>query len=378
MLTIKERKEANRIARRLIAANGTETVHVRTDGTVATTKLTFQSNDITFQEPEWNDICAITLGYQQALGLRSDGHLIYEGISCNTAHDLIELSTDYSDIAIGDSSGYLMGLSKEGNADYLDVSKVHKRGKNCIAVENNGYMIHQSGKVRCVGPGMTLEDGCHSPITALSGNENLVIYLQNDGTVKAAETDQEYEFHSSGFHSSIPAPANLLPSDTEHWNHIIDVAAGSCHVVGLKEDGTVVAAGNNIYGQCNVSDWTDIIAVFAGDFHTVGLKGNGTVLATGNNNHNQCNVSSWKLFKNIFQLEQEQMLNREILASKKQAQEYAKKQENFLKKRAELKNKVDALQAQIDNLSMVERLLHKKELQKKLDEAVEELMNLEL
>ena len=72
------------------------------------------------------------------------------------------------------------------------------------------------------------------------------------------------------------------------------------------------------------------------------------------------------------------MLNREILASKKQAQEYAKKQENFLKKRAELKNYVDALQAQIDNLSMVERLLHKKELQKKLDEAVEELMNLEL
>ena len=33
------------------------------------------------------------------------------------------------------------------------------------------------------------------------------------------------------------------------------VAAGWVHTVGLKSDGTVVAVGDNRYGQCNVGGW---------------------------------------------------------------------------------------------------------------------------
>ena len=36
------------------------------------------------------------------------------------------------------------------------------------------------------------------------------------------------------------------------------LATGWIHTVGLKRDGTVVAVGNNDYGQCDVSGWTDI------------------------------------------------------------------------------------------------------------------------
>jgi hypothetical protein len=50
------------------------------------------------------------------------------------------------------------------------------------------------------------------------------------------------------------------------------VAAGGYHRVGLKDDGTVVAVGDNTYGQCNVGNWTDITKVAAGGYHTVGLK----------------------------------------------------------------------------------------------------------
>ena len=42
------------------------------------------------------------------------------------------------------------------------------------------------------------------------------------------------------------------------------VDAGRSHTVGLKADGTVVAAGDNGDGQCNVGDWTHIIQVAAG------------------------------------------------------------------------------------------------------------------
>ena len=36
------------------------------------------------------------------------------------------------------------------------------------------------------------------------------------------------------------------------------IAAGRCHTVGLKSDGTVVAVGNNEFGQCDVGSWRDI------------------------------------------------------------------------------------------------------------------------
>jgi hypothetical protein len=36
------------------------------------------------------------------------------------------------------------------------------------------------------------------------------------------------------------------------------IAAGGLHTVGLKTDGTVVAAGLNLQGQCDVGGWTEI------------------------------------------------------------------------------------------------------------------------
>lgn len=63
--------------------------------------------------------------------------------------------------------------------------------------------------------------------------------------------------------------------------------------IGVKTDGTVIAAGENRCGQCNVNQWKDIVSVQAGKNHTVGLKRNGTVIATGNNQYGQCNVSEW-------------------------------------------------------------------------------------
>ena len=46
------------------------------------------------------------------------------------------------------------------------------------------------------------------------------------------------------------------------WNPI---AAGINFTAGLRKDGTVVAAGWNEFGQCNVSSWRNIVAIAAGD-----------------------------------------------------------------------------------------------------------------
>ena len=80
----------------------------------------------------------------------------------------------------------------------------------------------------------------------------------------------------------------------DEWQDVINIAAsggekgriGRGHTVGLKSDGTLVAVGDNQYGQCDFSDkekWSDIIKVVAGDWYTVGLKADGSVVITGIN-----------------------------------------------------------------------------------------------
>lgn len=81
--------------------------------------------------------------------------------------------------------------------------------------------------------------------------------------------------------------------DVSGWTDIVSVSAGFYHTIGLRNDGTVVAAGPNDYGQCNVSNWTDIVAVSAGANHTVGLRSDGTVVAAGDNGEDVCSVDDW-------------------------------------------------------------------------------------
>ena len=71
------------------------------------------------------------------------------------------------------------------------------------------------------------------------------------------------------------------------------IAVGFSHTVGLQTDGTVVAVGDNTYGQCDVEAWTDVIAVAAGAYHTAALHSDGTVSAAGDNAYGQCDVSEW-------------------------------------------------------------------------------------
>lgn len=84
--------------------------------------------------------------------------------------------------------------------------------------------------------------------------------------------------------------AELMDAASANWNSI---AAGANFTLGLKTDGTVIAVGNNDYGQCEVSDWSDIVSVAAGYEHAVGLRADGTVVAVGKNDFGQCNVSDW-------------------------------------------------------------------------------------
>jgi hypothetical protein len=84
-------------------------------------------------------------------------------------------------------------------------------------------------------------------------------------------------------------------SHVSSWTGITQVAAGYWHTVGLKSNGTVVAVGYNDDGECEVSSWTGITQVAAGEVHTVGLKSDGTMVAVGDNSDGECEVGDWNL-----------------------------------------------------------------------------------
>ena len=106
----------------------------------------------------------------------------------------------------------------------------------------------------------------------LAAGTNHTVGLCNDGTVVAAG------WNGSG------------QCDVDSWSDIVAVAAGHAHTMGLRSDGTVVATGWNGYGQCDVDSWTDIVAVAAGAGYTIGLRRDGTVVAAG---WNQSDFDSW-------------------------------------------------------------------------------------
>ena len=109
----------------------------------------------------------------------------------------------------------------------------------------------------------------------ISGGNTHVAGLKSDGTVVAAG-ENEYG-----------------QCDVDAWTDIIAVSAGVCHTVGLKSDGTVVAVGENTYGECDLGSWTDIVAIAAGNRNTVGLRSDGTVMVVCYDQNEQRTVESW-------------------------------------------------------------------------------------
>jgi hypothetical protein len=72
---------------------------------------------------------------------------------------------------------------------------------------------------------------------------------------------------------------------------VTNIAAGPVHALARKSDGTVVAWGDNSYGQTTVPPGiNNAVNVAAGEKHSVALRSNGTVTAWGDNTFGQTTV----------------------------------------------------------------------------------------
>lgn len=218
------------------------------------------------------------------------------------------------------------GYNNEGQSnisDWKNIVSISGKGTITIGLKDNGTIVTTSKNI---------DINEWTDIIAVSAGERYVVGLKSDGSLIGAGHDQgdgQLNFsewtdivaiatgwrhtvgldasggiHITGYKSK--SQLKKIEEKKDEWTNIVAISAGgggqygAGHTVALREDGTVVAVGDNSFGQCNVNEWTDIIAIAAGDWHTVGLHSDGTVVSTRPDEDkypdlyiNACNVDEW-------------------------------------------------------------------------------------
>lgn len=217
----------------------------------------------------WNDIISISGFGTMTIGLKEDGTVELEGMKDIDDVEGIDVwEADVSEwkdiIQVSSGQQHVVGLKSDG--------KVVSAGLDAFGLSKVNGWKH----IKTIATGWMHTVGLDS-----KGNIQIAGYKCQEQLSKIKENG--------------------------NWHDIIAISAGGGienepgkgHTVGLRKDGTVVAVGDNEYGQCDVNDWTNIVAISAGDWHTVGLRKDGTVVATkpdkleGIPSTSACAVEEW-------------------------------------------------------------------------------------
>ena len=261
-----------------VSSGTRQTAGIKSDGTVCYSGC--------YQEIEpvldsWTDIAAVSAGSWHTVGLKSDGTVVSAGSKDEDSGnvmgwtDIVAVSAGW-DHTVGlkaDGTAVSVGpdLNECGVADWQDIRLPLGERKE-LGTKNKKT---EDKKPESAELSLSIDNALLNE-TTLSTYRTNTVGLRSDGTVVAAGSNEDGE------------------CDVSDWRDIIAVSTGNGCIFGLKANGTVIAVGNNLDEQCEVSNWTNIVAVSAGQWHTVGLRADGTVVAVGSTIDGQCSVSGWR------------------------------------------------------------------------------------
>ena len=323
---------------------------LRIDGTVALTG----EREGRFNVGSWCDIVAIAGDYDHIVGLRADGTVV----------------------ATGDNKDGQCNVSK-----WRDIVEIACTGKATIGLQTNGRVITTGWSQRDVES--------WENVTAIVCGDNYSIGLHADGTVVATECDDDSRCSVGDWrcNMTITKWADEDECSLGKWWDIIAIDCGYYHTVGLRLDGTVVATGRNMYGQCDVSNcrWENIVAVACSDRQTVGLCADGTVITTGDKTKNKCDTSKWKLFDSIDTLAEELEESRKAAKAHRLAEQRAEDERRLAQqeaaraekerelaarraRRAELEQERDALKTELASLKGIFAGIRRRDIETRLEQ----------
>jgi alpha-tubulin suppressor-like RCC1 family protein len=261
--------------------------------------------------PALSGVVAINTGTRHVLALQSDGTVRAFGMNTWGQCLAPESPEAFTGIFEGSFASYptrwavradgsvarLMGIDYPGGVpfpiDMTDVVALNGDGEFAmLALRQNGTIAGWGNSERLVIPGgltnvvsmggslalhrngtvtswgANAPPGDLPPVSAIAANEYVGIALTSSGQVRTWTS-------INGNASAVTPPLGL--------DRVVAVTAGLRHLVALRDDGSVVAWGDNSLSQTIVpAGATDVVAVAACDFYTVALRGDGNVVMWGN------------------------------------------------------------------------------------------------
>lgn len=109
-----------------------------------------------------------------------------------------------------------------------------------------------------------------------------IVALRNDGRIVAWGNNDLGQIN-------VPTDLTVVRDITSPLR-IVMLAAGANHTLALRANGTVVAWGDNRANQTTgVASWSNVVQIAAGARHSIALSNTGALVGTGNNSYNQLN-----------------------------------------------------------------------------------------
>ena len=183
----------------------------------------------------WTDLKAVGCGMYHIVGLKNDGTCVATGVN------------DYGQCKV------------EG---WTDIKTLVVKGDITIGLKNDGTVV-SCGEAYDT----KLDFSEWKDIVQIALSENFAVGLKSDGKFEITGVSEEKQ----------KAALEVLNS----WGNIKNVAVGATHILGLRENGTVVSCGRKLGTECDVEDWKDVEKIVAGMFYSFGIKKDGTVYFTG-------------------------------------------------------------------------------------------------
>ena len=186
-------------------------------------------------------------------------------------------------------------VSTIGGIDVLEKAFTYVAAPCSIGVKGWGRFINGPSDYGTDSPPQTVK----YDVIAVHAGRFHTIALKNDGSVIAWGQANQYGecLGTNRDGTAILGIASGQPVKIlgEDLTEVIAVEAGTEFSVALKSDGSVIAWGNNNYGQCTVPSeaLSDVTSISCGLFHVLALKSNGSVISWGSqsaNNYGQGNI----------------------------------------------------------------------------------------
>ncbi|WP_160647843.1 RCC1 domain-containing protein, partial [Chengkuizengella marina] len=256
-----------------IAGDGSHTLALKSDGTVYGIGA---SNWGQIDVSDWKDIIQVEASIRNTIGLKSNGTVITTGRKTyfQSWTDIVQVDIATSNIAGLKSDGTVVvnGLI-DSDIDilsqieqWLDIVQVDIRVNSIYGLKSDGTVVATGDSGQKVGSWVNI-------VQISSG-----VGLKSDGTVVTED---------GLFSDDI---LNIIDS----WTDIIQISANNHIIMGLKSNGTVVAAGEFLNGNSNdikkFESWTNIVQISTGTDHAVGLRSDGTLVAVGESFYGQIDV----------------------------------------------------------------------------------------